>query len=623
MPHVTAEVLAVLNPHQVSAVLSGNSANKGGYPVPGPQSLTATSAMSKNCFVDDNTWRLIVENGEFDDIVVGSSFCALAYIDQALRQNRFRKILVLERGGFWLPDHFQNLLLPFQFVRHDVSETFPWELTRKTVQGEKVSLAFGSSPFFGGRSSFWSIWSPRPIGSDFDLMDDFPASMKEIAKGFDKDVEKLLHIKPANTIKDPVFEVLQGLFDDYLSEGKGKITRAEGTEPARLATGVFDGTSTRRFKQFSAVGPMLELNEYQNKLARKDKPEGCPIMLATDTVIERFEVEPGDGGKLHARVLHTSRGALDLRGGKTNVILATGPIPATTILMNSIGDKLRNRAGKRFTAHFRSNIKARFKHSEAWLKSQALPSHPVVAACHVRGRGIKDLQWHVQVNGIHKPAEKESCTDEELLQSAQADSVEFACLAPDYEAALSTRQFYGSQSYIIVSCSPLGELPKGTNSWVKHNKSNPDVTTNVRLQIDIDKDAMALWDQMEESIFDAIKVVADTQAHTLEHWNYITSKWEAVAQPVKKTHTRRIDYLFHKASTLYMADDLSKDETASVDSNYRPHGLEAGNVYVTSAALFPTAGSWNPTPTVCGFAQDLAKRLVSNVVDAAPDGDED
>ncbi|KAF8867657.1 hypothetical protein BD779DRAFT_1685497 [Infundibulicybe gibba] len=134
---------------------------------------------------------------------------------------------------------------------------------------------------------------------------------------------------------------------------------------------------------------------------------------------------------------------------------------------------------------------------------------------------------------------------------------------------------------------------------------------------------MALWDQMEESIFDAIKVIADKQAPTLEYWNYATSKWEAVEQPIKKTHTRRIDYLFHEASTLYMADDLSKDETASVDSNYCPHGLEAGNVYVTSAALFPTAGSWNPTPTVCGFAQDLAKRLVSNVVDAAPDGDED
>lgn len=32
---------------------------------------------------------------------------------------------------------------------------------------------------------------------------------------------------------------------------------------------------------------------------------------------------------------------------------------------------------------------------------------------------------------------------------------------------------------------------------------------------------------------------------------------------------------------------------ASVDKTYRPRGLEKGNVYVTGAGLFPTAGSWN------------------------------
>ena len=49
------------------------------------------------------------ENGEFDDIVVGSGFCALAYVDQALRQNPFRKILILERGGKY--DHVAFLLI--------------------------------------------------------------------------------------------------------------------------------------------------------------------------------------------------------------------------------------------------------------------------------------------------------------------------------------------------------------------------------------------------------------------------------------------------------------------------------------------------------------------------------
>ena len=42
-----------------------------------------------------------------------------------------------------------------------------------------------------------------------------------------------------------------------------------------------------------------------------------------------------------------------------------------------------------------------------------------------------------------------------------------------------------------------------------------------------------------------------------------------------------------------MAEDLAQDTKASVNKTYRPYGLETGNVYVTGAALFPTAGSWN------------------------------
>jgi hypothetical protein len=34
-------------------------------------------------------------------------------------------------------------------------------------------------------------------------------------------------------------------------------------------------------------------------------------------------------------------------------------------------------------------------------------------------------------------------------------------------------------------------------------------------------------------------------------------------------------------------------DQATVDKSYRPWGLEKGNVYVTGAGLFPTAGSWN------------------------------
>ncbi|UZP39006.1 hypothetical protein NXS19_006822 [Fusarium pseudograminearum] len=68
--------------------------------------------------------------------------------------------------------------------------------------------------------------------------------------------------------------------------------------------------------------------------------------------------------------------------------------------------------------------------------------------------------------------------------------------------------------------------------------------------------------------------------------------------------TIRIHGIVHESSTCFMGPKVSG---GSVDEFYRPHGIE--NVHVTGSALFSTAGSWNPTMTMCGYAQDLAQKL--------------
>ena len=74
-------------------------ANEFGFPIPGVQSPTPADATAAHYFVDDSTWKAIVDHGEFDDVVCGSGFCALAYVSEALARDPMRKILVLERGG--------------------------------------------------------------------------------------------------------------------------------------------------------------------------------------------------------------------------------------------------------------------------------------------------------------------------------------------------------------------------------------------------------------------------------------------------------------------------------------------------------------------------------------------
>jgi len=73
------------------------------------------------------------ETERFDVVVIGSGFCALAFVDPALKRDPHIRILVLERGPFFLPEHSQNLPLPYQHTLGGLSETFPWTLSAKTA----------------------------------------------------------------------------------------------------------------------------------------------------------------------------------------------------------------------------------------------------------------------------------------------------------------------------------------------------------------------------------------------------------------------------------------------------------------------------------------------------------
>jgi choline dehydrogenase-like flavoprotein len=112
---------------------------------------------------------------------------------------------------------------------------------------------------------------------------------------------------------------------------------------------------------------------------------------------------------------------------------------------------------------------------------------------------------------------------------------------------------------------------------------------------------------MDTATYDTIKEMAggDEHASSIEWWDETTHGWIKTKPAVD---TIRIPGVVHESSTCFMGP---KKIGGSVDELYRPHGIE--NVHVTGAALFPTAGSWNPTMTMCGYAQDLAYKLHKKV----------
>ena len=135
-----------------------------GYPTPGPQTPTPQKVMDHIFFLSEAEWKQAREQGTFDYIIIGSGFCSLAFAERVLMQDPHKKILIVERGPFFLPEHFQNLPLPYQHTLGGLSETFPWTLSARVATQPSGNIQFqhGMIPFFGGRSIMWSAWCPRP-----------------------------------------------------------------------------------------------------------------------------------------------------------------------------------------------------------------------------------------------------------------------------------------------------------------------------------------------------------------------------------------------------------------------------------------------------------------------------
>ncbi len=127
-----------------------HTAPKYGYPSPGPQRVPVDKIMTDLYFMSDREWNEDRTTGGFDYVVIGSSFCALGFTHQMLKNNPEAKILIIERGAYFHPEHFQNLPPAYSETVGGRSETFHWKLTKKTHEGEYIKWQHGINNFFGG-----------------------------------------------------------------------------------------------------------------------------------------------------------------------------------------------------------------------------------------------------------------------------------------------------------------------------------------------------------------------------------------------------------------------------------------------------------------------------------------
>ena len=439
----------------------------------------------------------------------------------------------------------------------------------------------GYMPIVGGRSSYWSAWCPAP---DRELMRDWPDELIKVTEqpGFWDDAKKFLRVKSMNKVQNGVYGNLQSQLDaNAQANFKHCVPSAQNAYPAPIAVDDPEWKSVKFFK-YSTTGTLFNL--YEQRKAMSAHEEGPPLTMVDHCTLTKMLHD--DQGSVIA--LQTSRG--DIGVGNAKVILAMGAFSPATLLMNSFGDLLPN-AGKRYTGHFMSHVTARVKRS-AFKELNSLE----IAAQYLDGTSENGLQYHVQTSAFA------TC-------DYVADSGTISREAPDAAAIATAEQFEESKDHVVFVCATLGEVDEDNpNNWIRLNQTE-DQTSNISLQLTLGERDRELWDTLDKATYENLQAITnhgDGSEVELEYWVEGADgkgAWHTERPPQEQI---RLNIIVHEASQLWIGKN---PEDSVVGLDYRPHGVS--NVYVTGGALFPTSGSWNPTLTMCGLAQDLARKLTS------------
>lgn len=560
-----------------------------GYPTPGPQDPTPDKVMDHVFFLSNTAWKEAREFQQFDHIIIGSGFCALAYAERVLRVKPQSRVLIIERGPFFLPQHFQNLPVPYQKILGGLSETFPWTLSASTRAGRYIQWQHGMVPFFGGRSIMWSAWCPRPTEEEFAS---WPQPVIDAANEYFESAEELLQVISADEIdKDestidpnwrPIFGTLQDELTAALKKNLEKVPSATRTMAAPLAVGARD-LKPIDFNKFAVPGPMLELIDRQALLASAGK--GAPLSVVTNCTVDRILQQNG-----RATALETSRGVLNV--GDANVILAMGTVPPTTLVLNSFPQVPS--AGARFTAHFITAVVARVPrkdYSFAKKLGELELGAYYIAGLDKETEGPYQGQYHIQLTALSD-------------KHPEKNAANAARHMPDVVATASRQQLLESKDYVVFVAAVLGEIDyRNPDNWVRRIDGD-DPTTNIMLQVVESETDAKLWDTMDEGTFQVLeRILSPKGASRVEYWHAApdgNGEWRTKRPPVSQI---RVPGLVHEGSTLWIGEDAS----SPVNLDYRLNGVD--NVYVTGGGLWPASGSWNPTLTMVALAQHLADKL--------------
>jgi len=517
--------------------------------------------------VESRYFRRLAEcrKDTYDVVVVGGGAVGCAMVHRLL-QRGFR-VLLLEKGPFLLPEHVQNLDPVYQpLMTKAVAE--PWDIIPKDGYGLAPQI-----PFLGGRALFWSTWIPQPTREQ---MPGWPDAVLDELRPYWGAARRLLgSVEPSDM--GPEFDTFHPRLVRRLFDGLPKLSdfvdysreRDLETPLASRAT-----TSTLGYRKFSPVPLLLDAAVRYAVNGQAGKPR---LSVVAECEVLGIEAKK-QGGLQVAQTLLTSQDKFELNG--TPVVLATGVIEPTGLLLHSFPKALSPLAGKNLGGHVANWFTVRVPRAAY----PDLPDRLQISCTYLEGthrppggKSADARDFHVHLMAASNPKPAEAVAD---LYRLIPDSFD-----QEFLTQLSDAEHIG----FLVHCLGewRGELT-GASRVTVDKKGRPGV------RIVPSAADLALEKAMEKAADALVGLLANGQ--TPQYWD---KGWISGPPP-----NRRKKLLVHESGTLLMGNTPADSVT---DHLGRPHGV--GGVHVAGAATFPSSGSWNPTLAAVALGLRLADKL--------------
>jgi hypothetical protein len=530
-----------------------------------------------------NTWDEATTNPDFDAVVIGSGMFGAYCADKLFRNTKVKRTLLLEAGLFLVAEHFQNLPNIGLNVPDPMDPAGDQGLLREIVwrMPWRGNNSFVGTPYcVGGKSVYWGGWCPRLTDDDLSA---WPPTVARYLKDNYHRLEEQLGVSDRT-------DFIQGsLYEAMLAKAKTvrpRVPRLATVEPPPLAvSGRGPASGLFSFNKYSSL-PLL-ISAIRDAIAEVSGDDARRrLFLVPKAQVVKLHTSGGMVRSIEVFVNQQQR-FLNI-APRCAVVLALGAIESTRIALESFPttpNPAEEKMGRNLTVHMRSTTTVQIRRSALETPGKPLKEKLQTAALLVRGE-TSDGHFHLQVTAAD---DREGDSDGLLFRMIpDMDLLEKILNAQNADFVAVT--FRGCAETKGVKDQPIGNTAL---RWIDLSPFERDEFGFRRafVNLTINPAEARLWNAMDAATIELARKLANDQNTAIQ---VISSSRDGLGTT------------YHESGTLWMGDSPAKSVT---NANGRFHHV--ANAYCVDQALFPSAGSANPTLTGLTLTRKIAEHIAT------------